>query len=130
MKDSFMILIGIVGLIAVLSLVSEGIKMARAEAEKEENETKRFVFNHVLDLADTIVKSLNQTVVSPLKDSPELRFDKEAQKRVLKTAEDKIKSILDDKSKELLGEYLGTDKKVDDFIKDAIEAKVSEAKSK
>lgn len=130
MKDSFMILIGIVGLIAVLSLVSEGIKMARAEAEKEENETKRFVFNHVLDLADTIVKSLNQTVVSPLKDSPELRFDKEAQKRVLKTAEDKIKSILDDKSKELLGEYLGTDKKVNDFIKDAIEAKVSEAKSK
>lgn len=130
MKDSFMILIGIVGLIAVLSLVSQEIKKARAIVEKEENQTKRFVFNHVLDLADTIVKSLNQTVVSPLKDSPELSFDKEAQKRVLKTAEDKIKSILDDKSKELLGEYLGTDKKVDDFIKDAIEAKVSEAKSK
>lgn len=130
MKESFMILIGIVGLLAFLSLVSEGIKMARAGAEKEENEVKKYVFNHVLDLADTVVKSLNQTVVEPLKESETLTFDKKAQKRVLNQAKEKIKDILDDKSKELLGEYLGSNKKVDDFIKDAIEAKVSEAKSK
>lgn len=129
MKESFEILIGIVTMLAILALAREVIKMGKVAAEKEKDERKKYVFNHVLDLADTVVKSLNQTVVGPLKDSPELSFDKEAQKRVLKTAEDRIKDILDDKSKELLGEYLGTDKKVNDFIKDAIESKVSEAKS-
>lgn len=130
MKDSFMILIGIVGLLAVLSLVSEGIKMARASAENEKSKTKRYVYFHVLDLAETIVKSLNQTIVEPLKDSETLNFDVEAQKRVLEKAKEKIKENLDDKSKELLEEYLGSSVKMDRFIEDAVEAKVYEAKNK
>ena len=130
MKDSIMILVGIVMLIAFLTLVSEGIKMARASAETEENKTKKYIYFHVLDLAETIVKSLNQTVVEPLKESEELTFDKAAQKEVLEKAKARVKNNLDDKSKELLAEYLGSSVKIDGFIEDAVEAKVNEAKKK
>ena len=128
MKDSIMILFGVVMLIAFLALVSEGIKIARASAETEENKTKRYIYFHVLDLAETIVKSLNQTVVEPLKESEELTFDKAAQKEVLEKAKARVKNNLDDKSKELLGEYLGDSRKIDGFIKDVVESKVYEAK--
>lgn len=130
MKDSIMILVGIVMLIAFLTLVSEGIKMARASAETEENKAKRYIYFHVLDLAETIVKSLNQTIVEPLKESEELTFDKAAQKEVLEKAKARVKNNLDDKSKELLAEYLGSSVKIDGFIEDAVEAKVNEAKKK
>ena len=130
MKDSIMILVGVVMLIAFLALVSEGIKMARASAETEENKTKKYIYFHVLDLAETIVKSLNQTVVEPLKESEELTFDKAAQKEVLEKAKARVKNNLDDKSKELLAEYLGSSVKIDGFIEDAVEAKVNEAKKK
>lgn len=128
MKDSIMILFGVVMLIAFLALVSEGIKMARASAETEENKTKKYIYFHVLDLAETIVASLNQTIVEPLKESEELTFDKAAQKEVLEKAKARIKNNLDDKSKELLAEYLGSRVKIDGFIEDAVEAKVHEAK--
>ena len=130
MKDSIMILVGVVMLIAFLTLVSEGIKMARASAETEENKSKKYIYFHVLDLAETIVKSLNQTVVEPLKESEELTFDKAAQKEVLEKAKARVKNNLDDKSKELLAEYLGSSVKIDGFIEDAVEAKVNEAKKK
>ena len=130
MKDSIMILVGVVMLIAFLTLVSEGIKMARASAETEENKSKRYIYFHVLDLAETIVKSLNQTIVEPLKESEELTFDKAAQIEVLEKAKARVKNNLDDKSKELLAEYLGSSVKIDDFIEDAVEAKVNEAKKK
>lgn len=130
MRDSILILIGVISLIAVLTLVSEGIKLARASAETEENQTKKYVYDHVLDLAETIVASLNQTVVEPLKESEELTFDKAAQKEVLEKAKARVKNNLDDKSKELLAEYLGSRVKVDGFIEDAVERKVHEAKNK
>ena len=130
MKDSIMILVGVVMLIAFLALVSEGIKMARASAENEKNKTKKYIFNHVLDLAETIVASFNQTVVEPLKESEELTFDKAAQIEVLEKAKARVKNNLDDKSKELLAEYLGSSVKVDGFIEDVVEAKVNEAKKK
>lgn len=130
MKDSIMILTSVIGLIAVLTLVSEGIKMARASAENEESKTKRYIYFHVLDLAETIVASLNQTVVEPLKESEELTFDKAAQKEVLEKAKARIKNNLDEKSKELLAEYLGSRVKIDGFIEDAVESKVYEAKKK
>ena len=130
MKDSIMILVGVVMLIAFLTLVSEGIKMARASAETEENKTKKYIYFHVLDLAETIVKSLNQTVVEPLKESQELTFDKVAQKEVLEKAKARVKNNLDDKSKELLAEYLASSVKIDGFIEDVVEAKVNEAKKK
>ena len=130
MKDSIMILVGVVMLIAFLTLVSEGIKMARASAETEENKSKRYIYFHVLDLAETIVNSLNQTVVEPLKESEELTFDKAAQIEVLEKAKARVKNNLDDKSKELLAEYLGSSVKIDGFIEDVVEAKVNEAKKK
>ena len=125
-----MILVGVVMLIAFLTLVSEGIKMAKAGAETEKNKSKRYIYFHVLDLAETIVASLNQTIVEPLKDSEELTFDKKAQIEVLEKAKARVKNNLDDKSKELLAEYLGSSVKIDGFIEDAIEAKVNEAKKK
>lgn len=128
MKESFMILAGIVCLIAFLSLVSQEIKKAKAIAEKEENQTKKYVYDHVLDLAETVVMSLNQTLVDPLKESETLTFDEEAQKRALNKAKKKVKKILDDKSKELLEDYLGSQEDLDDYIEDSVERKVKEVK--
>lgn len=130
MKDSFMILIGIVVLIAVLSLVSQEIKKARAIVEKEESQTKKYVYDHVLDLAETIVASLNQTMVEPLKNSETLEFDEEAAEKVLNDAKEKIKKDLDAKSKELLKEYLGSEENFDEYIDDAVHRRVHEAKKK
>ena len=128
MKDSFLILIGIVCLIAVLSFVREQIKLTRAKVAKEENQTKKYVYDHVLDLAETIVASLNQTMVEPLKESETLEFDEERKEKVLKDAKEKIKKDLDAKSKELLKEYLGSEENFDEYIGDSIQRRVNEAK--
>ena len=128
MKESFEILALIAGFLAILFLIKELIKQGKIANEKIENEKLRFVFSHVLDLADTIVKSLNQTVVEPTKNSETLRFDKKKQKEVLETAKGRIKDNLDRKSKDLLEAYLGSAKKVDGYIEDAVEARVYESK--
>ena len=128
MKESFEILALIICGLAILFLIKELIKQGKIANEKIENEKLRFVFGHVLDLAETIVNSLNQTVVEPLKNSEELKFDKKKQKEALETAKGKIKDNLDKKSKDLLKAYLGSEEKVDAFIKDAVEAKVYESK--
>lgn len=128
MKESFEILALIVCGLAILFLIKELIKQGKIANEKIEDEKLRFVFGHVLDLAETIVNSLNQTVVEPLKNSEELKFDKKAQKEVLEKAKGRIKDNLDSKSKDLLEAYLGSRVKVDDFIEDAVEAKVYESK--
>ena len=130
MKDSFMILIGVVVLIAVLSLISQEIKKARAIVEKEENQTKKYVYDQVLDLAETIVASLNQTFVEPLKESETLEFDEERKEKVLNDAKEKIKKDLDAKSKELLTTYLGSEENFEEYIDDAIQRRVNEAKKK
>lgn len=130
MKDSFMILIGIVCMIAVLSFVREQIKLTRAKVAKEENQTKKYVYDQVLDLAETIVASLNQTMVEPLKNSETLEFDEKAKEKVLKDAKEKIKKDLDAKSKELLTNYLGSEKNLDEYIDDSIQRRVNEAKKK
>lgn len=130
MKDSFMILLGIVCMIAVLSFIREQIKLTRAKVEKEENQTKKYVYDQVLDLAETIVASLNQTIVDPLKNSETLEFDEEAKERVLNDAKEKIKKDLDAKSKELLTNYLGSEKNLDEYIDDSIQRRVNEAKKK
>lgn len=130
MKDSFLILIGIVCLIGFLSFISEQIKLTRAKVEKEEKQTKKYVYDHVLDLAETIVASLNQTVVEPLKKSETLEFDEKAKEKVLNDAKEKIKKDLDAKSKELLKEYLGSEEIFDEYIDDAVHRRVHEAKQK
>ncbi len=130
MKDSFMILIGIACMIAVLSFVREQIKLTRVKVEKEENQTKKYVYDHVLDLAETIVASLNQTMVEPLKESETLEFDEKAKEKVLKDAKEKIKKDLDAKSNELLTNYLGSEENLDDYIDDAVHRRVNEAKKK
>ena len=126
MKESFEILALIVCGLAILFLIKELIKQGKLANEKLEDEKLRFVFGHVLDLAETIVNSLNQTVVEPLKNSEDLKFDKEAQAETLERAKGKIKDNLDKKSKDLLKAYLGSEEKVDTFIEDAVEAKVNE----
>lgn len=128
MKESFEILSLIAGFLAILFLIKELIKQGKLANEKLEDEKLRFVFGHVLDLAETIVNSLNQTVVEPLKNSEDLKFDKETQVETLERAKGKIKDNLDKKSKDLLQVYLGSEEKVDAFIKDAVEAKVYESK--
>lgn len=130
MKESFEILSLIAGFLAILFLIKELINQGKIANEKIEDEKLKFVFGHVLDLAETIVNSLNQTVVEPLKNSEELKFDKKKQVEMLETAKGKIKDNLDKKSKDLLKAYLGSEAKVDDFIKDAVEAKVFESKKK
>ena len=128
MKESFEILMMVACGLVLLVLVRELIKQGKFANEKTENELVKFAFDQVLDLADTIVKSLNQTIVEPLKNSETLNFDRKAQKEVLEKAKGRIKDDLDKKSKDLLEVYLGSAKKVDGYIEDAVESKVFEAK--
>lgn len=130
MIESFEILALIAGGLAILFLIKELIKQGKLASENLEDEKLRFVFGQVLDLAETIVNSLNQTVVEPLKNSEELSFDKKKQVEILEEAKGKIKDNLDKKSKDLLEAYLGSEEKVDAFIKDAVESKVYESKKK
>ena len=128
MKESLEILILVALGVAMLFFLNMVIREGKAANEKTENELVKFAFDQVLDLADTIVKSLNQTIVEPLKNSETLNFDRKAQKEVLEKAKGRIKDDLDKKSKDLLEVYLGSAKKVDGYIEDAVESKVFEAK--
>lgn len=128
MKESFEILILVAVGVAALFLIKELIKQGKALNEQVEDERLKFAFGQVLDLAETVVNSLNQTVVEPLKNSEELNFDKKAQKEVLEKAKGRIKDNLDAKSKDLLKAYLGSAEKLDAFVEDTIEAKVYKSK--
>lgn len=130
MKESFEILILVAVGVVSLFLIRELIKQGKALNEQVEDERLKFAFGQVLDLAETIVNSLNQTVVEPLKNSEELKFDKNKQKEMLEKAKGRIKDNLNRKSKDLLAAYLGSEEKVDAFIKDAVESKVYESKKK
>ena len=83
MVDSLIIFILVVLAGAVVALAIQGIKEGKAKAELIDNELLRNTTIQVLELAEVIVGSLNQTVVDPLKNSPEYKFDKQQQKKVL-----------------------------------------------
>lgn len=125
MKDSLIIFVLVLLAGAVLTLAIQGIEEAKKKAELIENELLRNATLQVLDLAKVIVGSLNQTVVDPLKESPELNFDKEAQKKVLESAKSAIKKNLDDKSKEILSK---THTDLDAYLTDVVEAEVRKQK--
>ena len=76
MKESFEILALIACFVAILFLIKELIRQGKIANETVKDEKLKFVFGQVLDLAETIVNSLNQTVVEPLKNSEKLEFDK------------------------------------------------------
>lgn len=125
MKDSLIIFVLVLLAGAVLTLAIQGIEEAKKKAELIENELLRNATLQVLDLAKVIVGSLNQTVVDPLKESPELNFDEEAQKEVLESAISAIKKNLDDKSKEILSK---THTDLDAYLTDVVHAEVREQK--
>lgn len=128
MKEQFEILILVACGLTLLALITQLIKQGKIANEKIEDERIKFAFGQVLDLAETIVNSLNQTVVEPLKNSEKLEFDKKAQKEVLEKAKGRIKDNLDAKSKDLLKAYLGSAEKLDGFVEDVVESKVYESK--
>lgn len=125
MKDSLIIFVLVLLAGAVLTLAVQGIEEAKKKAELIENELLRNATLQVLDLAKVIVGSLNQTVVDPLKESPELNFDEKAQKKVLESAKSAIKKNLDDKSKEILSK---THTDLDAYLTDVVHAEVREQK--
>ena len=125
MKDSLVIFVLVLLAGAVLTLAIQGIEEAKIKAELIENELLRNATLQMLDLAKVIVGSLNQTVVDPLKESPELNFDKKAQKKVLESAKSAIKKNLDDKSKEILSK---THTDLDAYLTDVVEAEVRKQK--
>lgn len=127
MRDSFIIFVIVLLSAAVVALAIQGIKEGKAKAELIDNELLRNATLQLLDLAETIVGSLNQTVVDPLKNSPELNFDKKAQKEVLDKAKAEIKRNLDDASKKVL---VKTYKDVDSYLTDVVEAEVRKQKNK
>lgn len=125
MVDSLMIFVLVVLAGAVVALAIQGIKEGKAKAELIENELLRNTTIQVLELAEVIVGSLNQTVVDPLKNSPEYKFDKQQQKKVLEGAKTAIKKNLDDASKKVLEK---TYKDVDSYLTDVVEAEVRKQK--
>jgi hypothetical protein len=127
MRDSFIIFVIVLLSAAVVALAIQGIKEGKAKAQLIDNELLRNATLQLLDLAETIVGSLNQTVVDPLKNSPELNFDKQEQKKVLEGAKTAIKKNLDDASKKVLEK---TYKDVDSYLTDVVEAEVRKQKNK
>lgn len=125
MRDSLAIFILVVLAGAVVALAIQGIKEGKAKAELIDNELLRNTTIQVLELAEVIVGSLNQTVVDPLKNSPQLNFDKQEQKKVLEGAKIAIKKNLDDASKKVLEK---TYKDVDSYLTDVVEAEVRKQK--
>ena len=126
MTDSLIIFVIVLIAGAVVALAVQGIKEGKAKAELIENELLRNATLQVLDVAEVIVGSLNQTVVDPLKDSPELSFDKQEQKKVLEGAKTAIKKNLDDASKEVLSK---THDDLDSYLTDVVEAEVKKQKN-
>jgi len=125
MKDSLVIFALVLLAGAVVALVIQGIKEGKAKAQLIENELIRNATLQVLDLAEVIVGSLNQTVVDPLKNSPDLSFDKAAQKKVLEGAKTAIKKNLDDASKKVLSKTYAD---LDSYLTDVVEAEVRKQK--
>lgn len=112
---------------ALLYLIKQAITEGKAKAELIQDERKRYVYLEFLTLVETVVASLNQTIVEPLKNSPELNFDKEAQRKVLDDAKRKIKKDLDNQSLEILKK---THDDFEAFLEDTIEAEVRKQKVK
>lgn len=125
MADSLIIFVIVLLSGAGIVLAIQGIREGKERAELIESELLRTATVQVLDLAEVIVGSINQTVVDPLKNSPELNFDREAQKKVLEGAKSAIKRNLDDKSKEILEK---THKDLDSYLTDVVEAEVRKQK--
>nr|DAX74892.1 MAG TPA: hypothetical protein [Caudoviricetes sp.] len=126
MRDSFIIFVIAILSAAVVALAIQGIKEGKAKAQLIDNELLRNATLQLLDLAETIVGSLNQTIVDPLKNSPELNFDKKAQKEVLDKAKAEIKRNLDDASKDVLSK---TYYDLDSYLTDVVEAEVRKQKN-
>lgn len=127
MRDSLIIFVIVLLSAAVVALAIQGIKEGKEKAKLIDNELLRNATLQLLDLAETIVGSLNQTVVDPLKNSDEYNFDKKAQKKVLEEAKKAIKQELDASSKKVLTKTYGD---LDDFITNSIEAEVRKQKNK
>lgn len=127
MSDSFIIFVTVLLSAAVVALAVQGIKEGKEKAQLIDNELLRNTTIQVLELAEVIVGSLNQTVVDPLKNSPEYKFDKQQQKKVLEGAKIAIKKNLDDASREVLSK---TYKDVDSYLTDVVEAEVRKQKNK
>nr|DAX75141.1 MAG TPA: hypothetical protein [Caudoviricetes sp.] len=127
MRDSFIIFVIAILSATVVALAIQGIKEGKAKAELIDNELLRNATLQLLDLAETIVGSLNQTIVDPLKNSPELNFDKKAQREVLDKAKAEIKRNLDDASKDVLSK---TYDDLDSYFTDVVEAEVRKQKNK
>ena len=127
MVDSLIIFVLVLLAGAVVALAIQGIKEGKAKAELIENELLRNATLQVLELAEVIVGSLNQTVVDPLKNSPEYKFDKQEQKKVLEGAKIAIKKNLDDASKKVLSK---TYDDLDSYLTDVVEAEVRKQKVK
>lgn len=125
MVDSLIIFILVVLAGTVVALAIQVIREGKAKAELIENELLKNATLQVLELAEVIVGSLNQTVVDPLKNSPELNFDKEAQKKVREGAKAAIKKNLDDASKDILTKAHAD---LDSYLTDVVEAEVRKQK--
>ncbi|WP_099321073.1 hypothetical protein [Anaerococcus sp. Marseille-P3625] len=125
MTDSLIIFVLVLIAGSVLTLTVQGIKEAKAKAQLIENELLRYATDQVLELAEIIVGSINQTIVDPLKNSPELNFDEEAQKEAFNGAKTAIKKNLNDKSKEILSK---THDDLDSYLTDVVEAEVRKQK--
>src|SRR5699024_3754088 len=125
MTDSLIIFVLVLLAGAVVDLAIQGIQEGKAKAHVKDNELLRNATLQILDLAETIVASLNQTVVDPLKNSSELNFDKKAQREVLDKAKTEIKRNLDDRSKDILSK---TYDDLDSYLTDVVEAEVRKQK--
>lgn len=127
MVDSLYIFILVILGSALLYLIKLAITEGKAKAELIESDLARNITLTFYEAVERVVASLNQTIVEPLKNSPELNFDKEAQRKVLEEAKKAIKKDLDNQSIEVLKK---THSDFEAFLEDSIEAEVGRQKKK
>lgn len=127
MVDSLYIFILVVLSSALLYLIKLAITEGKAKAKLIESDIARNITLTFYEAVERVVASFNQTIVEPLKNSPELNFDKEAQRKVLEEAKKAIKKDLDNQSLEVLKK---THSDFEAFLEDSIEAEVGRQKIK
>lgn len=132
----FAITLAIGGLGLLAAYASYGIKKAahtlKVQTEKLEKEEQRTLFINALDdaaeLTDKVVSAIEQTTASGLR---ELVKDGKANRKELEAlaikAADEIKRSLAPQAQKIITEHFGSFEK---YLKDSIEAKVHELKTK
>lgn len=121
-------LVAIAGVLGLLYALKYLIDLAKEKKKEVEDKRVGYVFDRLTDFAETAVKKADEKIVKVIKESPDKIWDKKTQREVFDGVLETIKSWLSSEQMKTLEMYLGSSKKVDDFIGEKIESEVNSNK--